>query len=378
MERFTMALPSWLVWLTRNFPHNHAGHARPATRHRARPTLQPLEERTLPSTYTAGSVAELIADIKASNLAGGSNTITLMAGTTFTLTAANNSADGATGLPVITAGSLTINGNADTIERSTAAGTPAFRLFDVAAGASLTLTHLTLQGGWAKGAGGVSSGGGAILNQGTLALSNVTVQNNIAQGLGSTDLGNLVGDGSSAAGGAIYSSGTLTMQDSIIRNNQAVGGKGGREFATPPGAGSNAFGGGLYIEGGNAALTRVTVSSNTAQGGAGGDALGGDKSVSSPGAPGGTGLGGGLYVHSGTVTLASVSMTQNGASGGAGGSGGTGKYKGPAGPSGLGEGGGIYVDPLGLVYLDLFTQANVKRNHASTRDPDIAGPTILL
>jgi hypothetical protein len=373
-----MSLPSWLVWLTSSFPHNGTGRARPAARRSARLTLEPLEDRTLPSSYSAGNVAELVADIKAANLAGGSNTVTLTAGTTFTLTAADNSADGDTGLPVITAGTLAINGNGDTIQRSTAASTPAFRLFDVAAGASLALANLTLQGGWAKGAGGVWSGGGAILNEGTLALTNVTVQNNIAQGLGSTDLGNFVGDGSSAAGGAIYSTGALTVQDSIIRNNQVVGGKGGREYTTPPGAGGNAFGAGLYIESGTAALTQVTFSSNTAQGGAGGNALTGDAYGSSPGGIGGNGLGGGLYIHSGTVTLASSSVTQKGAFGGAGGSGGTGKYKGAVGTSGLGEGGGIYIDPVALVSLDQFTQTNVKRNHASTRDPDIAGATILL
>src|SRR5262249_28880128 len=135
-----------------------------------------------PSNYTAATVPDLIADINAANAAGGSNTITLVAGTTFTLTAVNNTTEGATGLPVITANdSLTIAGNGDTIERSTAKGTPAFRLLDVAAGASLTLNNLTLQGGLAFG-GGVSAEGGAIYNQGTLLLNGVTVQNNSAQG----------------------------------------------------------------------------------------------------------------------------------------------------------------------------------------------------
>ena len=42
---------------------------------------------------------------------------------------------------------MTIVGNGDTIERSTAASTPDFRLLDVARGGSLTLENLTLQGG---------------------------------------------------------------------------------------------------------------------------------------------------------------------------------------------------------------------------------------
>ena len=54
---------------------------------------------------------------------------------------------------------LTIGGGGDTIERSTAAGTPIFRLFDVATGGSLTLQNLTLQGGSAT-----STATGALLS----------------------------------------------------------------------------------------------------------------------------------------------------------------------------------------------------------------------
>src|SRR5262245_14644679 len=53
-----------------------------------------------------------------------------------------------TGLPVIAAGGgkRTILGSGAVVERSTATGTPPFRLL-VAAGASLTLENMTLQGG---------------------------------------------------------------------------------------------------------------------------------------------------------------------------------------------------------------------------------------
>jgi hypothetical protein len=150
-------------------------------------TLEQLEDRTVPSNFTAGSVSDLITDISAANAAGGANTITLVAGKTFTLTAVNNTTDGANGLPVIAANdNLTIVGNGDAIARSTAAGTPAFRLLDVAAGASLTLENLTLQGGLAVSQphnpfGLIPAGqGGAVYNQGTLELNGVTVQNNTA------------------------------------------------------------------------------------------------------------------------------------------------------------------------------------------------------
>ena len=110
--------------------------------------LEQLEDRLTPANFTAGSVAELIADINAANTAGGSNTITLTAQTTspYVLTAVDNSTDGWTGLPVIAANdNLTIVGNGDTIKRSGAAGTNPFRLLDVAKGATLTLENLTLE-----------------------------------------------------------------------------------------------------------------------------------------------------------------------------------------------------------------------------------------
>ena len=72
-------------------------------RHGARLGVQQLEDRLTPSNFTAATVSDLIADIKAANLAGGSNTITLVGGKSFTLTAVDNAADGPTGLPVIAA-----------------------------------------------------------------------------------------------------------------------------------------------------------------------------------------------------------------------------------------------------------------------------------
>src|SRR5262249_6824104 len=85
--------------------------------------------------------------------------------------------------------------------------------------------------------------------------------------------------------------------------------------------------------------------------------------ITGPGGDGGNGLGGGLYAAGGTITLQNVSVTTNVANGGAGGAGAKGQPKGGKGP---GAGGGIYIDIGGLVGLDAFTVAHVTRNHAST------------
>jgi hypothetical protein len=378
--------------------------ARPGPPRRCGPrlALERLEDRTVPASFTAASVTELLADINAANLAGGPNTITLATGATFALTAADNTTDGGNGLPVIAAGdNLTILGSGDVIERSTAVGTPAFRLFDVAAGASLTLTNLILQGGltYTNGYGGVPADGGALYSQGALTLDGVTVRDNTAAG--STPF-------SPARGGGIWSSGALTLGgNTIVRDNRALGNDAWYDsdfdFLTPPGS---ACGGGVYVAGGTAALTGVTLSANTARGGsgyAGADGCGGGLYVAGgavtltgvtlsantarggnggsdfniyggleaggQGGPGGPGFGGGLYAAGGTVELHTTSVTGNSALGGAGGQGG---LKGKDGKPGQGQGGGLYVDAA-AVCPDAFTQAHVTGNFASSRDPNIHG-----
>jgi hypothetical protein len=369
-------LRSWLG-LPAAAPRKTLPLRRPARR---RPRLEALEDRTLPSTYTAGTVADLVADINAANTGGGSNTITLVAGTTFTLTAVDNTTDGATGLPVIAANdALTIVGNGDTLQRSTASGTPAFRLFDVAGGASLTLGSLTVQNGLAQG-NGVAAEGGALLNQGSLTLNGVTVQNNTAQG-NSGDI--TLQGGDNAAGGGIYSSGALTVQGGAIQNNKALGGAGlpPLSYNLPGGPGGSAFGGGVYVSGGTATVSSVTVSSNTAQGGAGGTggcATGTFFDYGTAGGNGGNGLGGGLYAAGGTIDLHNVTVTGNTAAGGAGGQGGRcgtkkSKFDGPNGSPGLGQGGGLYIDTAAAACLDAFTQKHAQKNHASTSYPQIYG-----
>src|SRR5262245_44372549 len=142
----------WLNQLRRWWQGPTAGgrQASSPLRH-ARLSIEPLEDRAVPAGFTAATVAELIGAITAATQSAEADTITLAPGKTFTLTAVNNTGYGATGLPVIAAegGGLTIIGNGDVIERSTAKGIPRFSLLRVASGASLTLQDLTLQGGHA-------------------------------------------------------------------------------------------------------------------------------------------------------------------------------------------------------------------------------------
>ena len=119
------------------------------------PRLEVLEDRTLLSPVIATTTNELVNDIVAANSApaGTATTIQLQAAD------ATNGFDFASpylstvnALPQITA-NITIQGTSgytNTIQRSTATGTPAFRLFDVAQGGSLTLLNLTLTGGLAQ------------------------------------------------------------------------------------------------------------------------------------------------------------------------------------------------------------------------------------
>jgi hypothetical protein len=221
---------------------------RPPGRGRLRPRLEQCEDRALLASYTAASASDLINDINAANAAGGANTITLATQTTFTLTQANNTSDGApTGLPVVAAGdNLTIVGSNDTIERSTAPGTPGFRLFDVASGASLTLQNMTLQNG------GLVGNGGAIYSNGGLALSGVNVFDN-----------------SAAAGDGVYvAGGTANLSNDAFSNNNS---------------GAVGVGGAVCIVGGTANLAGDTFDFN------------GDSSPTS--------YAGAIYVGGGTVTL---------------------------------------------------------------------------
>jgi hypothetical protein len=165
--------------------------------------------------------------------------------------------------------SLTIQGPAAnlTVMRSTAGGTPQFRVFNVTATnpAVVTIFGLTIS----NGNGGTNGGGILNTNTATLNVTTDVVSNNTAQfGGGILNLGN----------------GPVNITTSTFNNNTATN-----------------SGGGVYNNGTNAVnIVNSTVSGNTA--GAGGgifNVQGGlnlnNSTISNNSAPGGAGAGGGIF-----------------------------------------------------------------------------------
>lgn len=202
----------------------------------------------MPNTVTIGcSVADLIDAINAANANVNDTTIRLAAGCTYTLTAADNVigfgfiSDGesqSNGLPAIGTHVYILGDAADmpTIERSTAAGTPEFRIFFVSYNGSLILKNLILQNGinaWAGGAIGV--------DHGTLRLEGVHLLYNSSPGgapyantvggggggaIANIDgrvmiTGSLLSENSALVGGAIENRGELIINTSILAENTA-------------------------------------------------------------------------------------------------------------------------------------------------------------
>lgn len=362
---------------------------RPASRFRA--YLEVMEDRTVPSTFYAATAADLIQDIQAANQQGGANTIVLTApaSSSYALPAVQSTTnEGATVLPQVASGDNL------TIRTGNGTATPGYgdvldagkngRLFDIAAGGSLTLQNVTLQNGreFAIKAGTITTQqGGAICNHGTLVLSQVMVQNCAVAGWPSS--------GAAAAGGGIWSEGSLTVENaSVFQGNSATGSNVFSSYAR----GGNAYGGAICIAGGTASLTDTLLGLLNLGGG--------NSAVGGTGNGGGTAYGGAVYVAAGTVTMSGDtvgsgaqgfnSLVPNVArsagfnpsyGGGICVAGGTVTltedtiHDNSAGGNGsMGHGGGIYIAPGATVDLDSFTLAHAVGNHPS----NIVGTYTLL
>jgi hypothetical protein len=177
---------------------------------------------------------------------------------------------------------LTIQGlGADQL---TISGNYSSRVFDVAQGATVTLSGMTITKGF------LQTAGGGILNNGTLTITNSTIAGNgAAYGGGVYNAGGTLNVGNSAlggnyadgvAGGGIYNAGgTVAVSNSSLRNNQSL------------------YGGGIYNNGGTMTITNSTLSNNYAHY---------DYNVRG-------GYGGGIYNNAGAVTLSNSIISGNAA-----------------------------------------------------------------
>src|ERR1043166_6097886 len=228
-----------------------------------------------------GDVPGLIAAINAANSNNADDTINLAAGGTYTLLVVDNSTNGANGLPAIGADNghkLTIKGNGATIQRSTAGGTPAFRIFYIASGARVTISGLTVTNGNVTGGSFPADSGGGIFNDhATLTVSNCTLSGNSAGSFG----GGIYNDGEASGGSA-----TLMLTNSTLSGNTA-----------------SFWGGGIYNDGSSSGTVTLTLSNST---------LSGNSAAN---------YGGGIYNFAvdGSATLTLTNSTLSGNSAGSGG-----------------------------------------------------------
>jgi hypothetical protein len=306
--------------------------AKPAKSQRFRPAIEVLEDRRVMSTLTvmnsadhgAGSLRDTIASAALSG-----DTI-VFAPSVHAITLTTGELDIAKNLSIVgpSNGHLTISGN------------DASRVFHIESGNSVALANLTVADGLFSGplpssvvgtysgTGTGAGGGGGILNEAGahLNLTNDTVTRNQAIH-GSSPLAFTV------LGGGLLNLGTATLQGCTFSNNQAEGGNGGDAIGGSAGGAIDNFGGPT----GGATLTAAncTLTNNTSVAAGGGFFFG---------------IGGGLESDAGlnsfdptqaqpsTVTLTNCTIANNLATGG---------------PNALANAGGLCSEGIGVV-MTLF------------------------
>jgi predicted outer membrane repeat protein len=202
-------------------------------------TLDQIDDDTSDGVcHTAGNTCTLRAAVMQANLIGGAGaTIVLPAGNYLLTRPAqgpNGPDNGDLNLTTPAAGDPPISilgaGRASTIIDANQID----RVLSVASARSATISDVTLRNGFLLG---TTSSGGAIFNQGVLALSRIEISGSVATG----DFG---------YGGGISSGGELSITDGTVRGNR-----------------SEKDGGGVFA--GKVLLTNCTLSENTS-GGSGG------------------------------------------------------------------------------------------------------------
>lgn len=163
----------------------------------------------------------------------GADTIVLAAATQlYTLAVVDAvGTSGSNGLPIVVT-PITIEGNGATLQRSGAAGTPDFRLFEVAPNGNLTLRNLHLRNGRAQNGGALYNNAGTVTVEGGEVSASVAV----CDGGGIATFGGIMLFKSSTArdnvagcsgGGVFARSGVISIYESTLAANVSSGGGGG-------------------------------------------------------------------------------------------------------------------------------------------------------
>ena len=231
-------------------------------------------ERTVTNTNSsgAGSLSDAILQANSSNTG---DTIVFDSGVTgtITLTAAT--------LEIVH--SMTIIGPGASQVAISGAGN--FQVFLVDAGATVSISGLTIEQG--------TGNGGGIGNSGTLTLTNSTVSGNFAT------------SHSGEVGGGILNVGTLTVTNSTVSGNTA-----------------RSAGGGIGNEQGTVTINNSTISGNVAQLAAGGGIVnffGATLTATNSTFSGNTAVSGGGIENVGTLTLTNSTLSGNSAASNGGG-----------------------------------------------------------
>ncbi|MBL8794734.1 MAG: hypothetical protein JNM56_12575 [Planctomycetia bacterium] len=230
--------------------------------------LEALEAREVPATFNVSTIDQLRAAIDKANSTAAADVINLKAGVVFDLNTTDAPKSPNLGNPLVIAsggGALTIRvasgANATLLQDGTD------RVFIIEQGAKLSLSRVTITGGYADADSDFGAQGGGILSFGTLSVANSIIQNNYVLGDGCE--GN-----SDAIGGGIASYGALTVTNSTIAYNEAEAGDNWDDDCI----GYFAKGGGVAHFKGKLTITNTLFRDNLAQGGfsgAEGDAIGG-------------------------------------------------------------------------------------------------------
>jgi hypothetical protein len=169
---------------------------------------------------------------------------------------------------MLTSDQLTINdnltidgGDGVIIERSSAAGTPAFRIFALSGSdTEVTLNRLTIRNGLATGIFPDNSGGGIYNDGSTLTVENSTLSGNIAIRFG--------GSISNSAGNVLVTNSTLSNNEASFGDGGGINTFGGTltvVYSTISGNGASlGGGGGITSDGGEVTVSHTTLSDNTA------------------------------------------------------------------------------------------------------------------